>query len=97
MVKPTVAAALQRRPITDPGAIIFTKVPPAQHPSRESTDFSWVTVRSEETLLRLLRPAARTQLRWKRSRATIHRWGLGSVFLNVNETGRRLLRILPQP
>jgi hypothetical protein len=25
------------------------------------------------------------------------RWGRGSTFIEVNETGRRLLRILPQP
>jgi hypothetical protein len=27
----------------------------------------------------------------------ISRWGRGSVFIEVNENGRRLLRILPQP
>jgi hypothetical protein len=27
----------------------------------------------------------------------IRRWGRGSIFLDVSETGLRLLRILPQP
>jgi hypothetical protein len=27
----------------------------------------------------------------------ISRWGRGSILVNMNETGRRLLRILPQP
>jgi hypothetical protein len=36
---------------------------------------------------------------WRKSRVArdISRWGRGSVFLDVNENGRRLLRVLPGP
>jgi hypothetical protein len=57
----------------------------------------WVTVRTEETLLRLLKASGATTAEMEEIERDISRWGRGSIFIDVNETGRRLLRILPQP
>jgi hypothetical protein len=57
----------------------------------------WVTVRTEATLLRLLKASGATAPEMEEIVRDISRWGRGSIFIDVNETGRRLLRILPQP
>jgi pimeloyl-CoA synthetase len=51
----------------------------------------------DETLLRLLKKCGVTDTDMEEIERDISRWGRGSVFIDVNETGRRLLRILPQP
>jgi hypothetical protein len=57
----------------------------------------WVTVRTEETLLRLLKASGATPGELEEIERDIQRWGRGSTFIEVNEIERRLLRILPQP
>jgi hypothetical protein len=57
----------------------------------------WVTVRTQETLLRLLQARGATPAEMDEIERDAGRWGRGSTFIRVNETGRRLLRILPQP
>jgi hypothetical protein len=57
----------------------------------------WVTVRTQETLLRLLKASGATPSDMDEIERDISRWGRGSIFIDVNENGRRLLRILPQP
>jgi hypothetical protein len=54
----------------------------------------WVTVRTGETLLRLLRASGASVEDMEEIERGISRWGRGSVFIEVNDTGRRLL---PQP
>jgi hypothetical protein len=53
----------------------------------------WVTVRTDETLLRLLKASGATPAEMDEIERDIARWSRGSVFVDVNETGRRLLRI----
>ena len=58
-----------------------------------------VTVRTEATLLRLLKASGATPAEMdeiERDMKQQGRGGRGSTFIEVNETGRRLLRILPQ-
>jgi hypothetical protein len=57
----------------------------------------WVTVSTEATLLRLLKASGATPTDMEEIERDIRRWGRGSIFLDVSETGLRLLRILPQP
>ena len=57
----------------------------------------WVTVRTGATLLRLLKASGATVAEMEEIERDISRWGRGSSFIEVNEIGRRLLRILPQP
>jgi hypothetical protein len=52
---------------------------------------------TEETLLRLLKASGATPGELEEIERDIQRWGRGSTFIEVNEIGRRLLRILPQP
>jgi hypothetical protein len=54
-------------------------------------------VRTEETLLRLLKASGATAAAMEEIERDISRWGRDSIFIDVNETGCRLLRILPQP
>jgi hypothetical protein len=51
-------------------------------------------VRTQETLLRLLRRC--NPVRDGEIERDMKQQGRGSTFITVNETGRRLLRILPQ-
>jgi hypothetical protein len=57
----------------------------------------WVTVSTEATLLRIFRASGATPADMEEIERDIARWGRGSILIDVNETGRRLLRILPQP
>ena len=56
----------------------------------------WVTVRTEATLLRLLKASGATPAEMDEIERDMKQQGRGSTFIEVNETGRRLLRILPQ-
>jgi hypothetical protein len=53
-------------------------------------------MQTEETLLRLFKASGATTAEMDEAERDIRRWGRGSTFIEVNETGRRLLRILPQ-
>jgi hypothetical protein len=53
----------------------------------------WVTVRSEETLLRLLKASGANPAQMEEIENSIRQWGRGSTFISVNDTGRRLLQI----
>jgi hypothetical protein len=53
----------------------------------------WVTVRTEETLLRLLKASSATTAQMEEIERDIARWVRGSTLIDVNETGLRLLRI----
>jgi hypothetical protein len=53
----------------------------------------WVTVRTDETLLRLLKASGANPEQMGEIIRDINRWGRGSTFLELIETGRRLLRI----
>jgi hypothetical protein len=57
----------------------------------------WVTVRTQEMLIRLLNACGASQAELEEVEGDAGRWGRGSTFISVNETGSRLLRILPQP
>ena len=57
----------------------------------------WVMVRTEATLLRLLKASGATTAEMGEIERDMSRWGRGNTFIEVNETGRRLLRILPHP
>jgi hypothetical protein len=54
-----------------------------------------MTVRTEETLLHLLRACGATTAELDEIERDMKQQGRGSTFINVNETGRRLLRIVP--
>lgn len=54
-------------------------------------------VRTQETLLRLLKASGATPSEMEEIERDMKQQGRGSTFITVNETGRRLLRILPQP
>ena len=54
----------------------------------------WITVRTDETLLRLFKASGATPTQMDEIERDIKRWGRGSTLLDVNETGRLLLRIL---
>jgi hypothetical protein len=56
----------------------------------------WITVRRDETLLRLLQACGATPAELGEVARSMVRLGRGSTYIDVNETGRRLLRILPQ-
>jgi hypothetical protein len=53
----------------------------------------WVTVRTDETLLRLLKASGATPVQLEEVARDMERWGRGSTFIDCNDTGRRLLRI----
>jgi hypothetical protein len=55
-----------------------------------------VTVRTEATLLRLLKASGATTAEMDEVERDIRRWGRGSTLIDVNETGRRLMRIVTQ-
>jgi hypothetical protein len=57
----------------------------------------WVTVRTNATLLRLLQASGASPTELDEIERDMKQQGRGSTFIEVNETGRRLLRILPQP
>jgi hypothetical protein len=57
----------------------------------------WVTVRTEETLLRLFKASGATPAEMEEIERDMKQQGRGSTFIEVNETERRLLRILPRP
>jgi hypothetical protein len=57
----------------------------------------WVTVRTDATLLRLLKCAGASAGQMDEIERDMKQQGRGSTLIEVNETGRRLLRILPQP
>jgi hypothetical protein len=57
----------------------------------------WVTVRTEATLLRLLKASGANVAELEEIERDMKQQGRGSTFITVNETGRRLLRVLPQP
>jgi hypothetical protein len=57
----------------------------------------WVMVRTEETLLRLLKASGATPAELDEIERDMKQQGRSSTFISVNETGRRLLRILPEP
>jgi hypothetical protein len=57
----------------------------------------WVTVRTEATLLRLLKASGATLVEMDEIERDMKQQGRGSTFIDANETGLRLLRILPQP
>jgi hypothetical protein len=57
----------------------------------------WVTVRTEETLLRLLKASGATTAELEEIERDVKQQGRGSTLIDINEIGRRLLRILPQP
>jgi hypothetical protein len=57
----------------------------------------WVTVRTKQTLLRLLQACGATPAAMEEIERDAGRWGRGSTFITVNETGCRLLRISPLP
>jgi hypothetical protein len=54
-------------------------------------------MQTEETLLRLLKANGATLAEMEEIERDMKQQGRGSTFIEVNETGRRLLRILPQP
>jgi hypothetical protein len=56
----------------------------------------WVTIQTEETLLRLFKASGAITADMDEIERDVKRWGRGSALIDVNETGRRLLRILPQ-
>jgi hypothetical protein len=51
----------------------------------------WVTVRSDLTLLRLLKASGATPAELEEVQGDMKQQGRGSTFIEVNETGRRLL------
>jgi hypothetical protein len=53
----------------------------------------WVTVRTEATLLRLLKASGAKPAELEEIERDMKQQGRGSTFIDVNETGRRLLRI----
>jgi hypothetical protein len=53
----------------------------------------WVTVRTDETLLRLLKASGANPEQMGEIIRDMNRWGRASTFLELTETGRRLLRI----
>lgn len=53
----------------------------------------WVTVRTDITLLRLLKASGATQVQLDEVAHDMARWGWGSTFIEVTETGRLLMRI----
>ena len=53
----------------------------------------WVTLDTEETLLRLLKASGATMAELEEIERDMKQQGWGSTFIEVNETGRRLLRI----
>ncbi len=65
-------------------------------PDSKTLISGWVTVRTEETLLRPLKASGATPAEMGEIERDIRRWGRASTFSDINETGRRLLRILPQ-
>jgi len=54
-----------------------------------------VTVRTEATLLRLLKARGATPIEMDEIERDMKQQGRGSTFIDANETGLRLLRILP--
>jgi hypothetical protein len=56
-----------------------------------------VTVRTEATLLRLLKASGANVAELDEIERDMKQQGRGSAFIEINENGRRLLRILPQP
>jgi hypothetical protein len=56
----------------------------------------WVTIQTEETLLRLFKASGATPAEMEEIERDMKQQGRGSTFIEVNETGRRLLCILPQ-
>jgi hypothetical protein len=55
----------------------------------------WVTVRTDETLVRLLKASGATLAELDEIQRDMKQQGRGSTFIEVNEIGRRLLRIEP--
>jgi hypothetical protein len=53
-------------------------------------------VRTQETLLRLLKASGATPSEMEEIERDMKQQSRGSTCITVNETGRRLLRILPQ-
>jgi hypothetical protein len=53
----------------------------------------WVTVRDDSTLLRLFRACGASKSNIAEIQRDMARWGRGSTWLALNETGRRLLRV----
>ena len=53
----------------------------------------WLTIRKEETLLRLLVASGATPEQMEEVERDIKQWGGGSALIGVTETGRLLLRI----
>jgi hypothetical protein len=70
---------------------------PLLSPDCQTLISGWVTVRTEATLLRLLKASGATAAEMDEIERDIRRWGRSSSFIDVNETGRQLLRILPEP
>ena len=57
----------------------------------------WSPSAPRKTLLRLLKASGGSPAEMEEIECDMKQQGLGSTFIEVNETGRRLLRILPQP
>jgi hypothetical protein len=53
----------------------------------------WLTVQEDETLLRVLAASGATPAQLDEVVKDMRRWGRGSTFIEVNDAGRRLLRI----
>jgi hypothetical protein len=53
----------------------------------------WLTVRKDETLLRLFKASGATPEQMEEVQRDMKLWGRGSAFIEVTETGRLLLRI----
>jgi hypothetical protein len=53
----------------------------------------WLTVQEDETLLRVLAASGATPAQLDEVVKDMRRWGRGSTFIDINDAGRRLLRI----
>jgi hypothetical protein len=56
----------------------------------------WVTVRTDATLLRLLKASGANPAQMDEIERDMRQQTRGSTFIDVNETGRRLLRVGPK-
>jgi hypothetical protein len=62
-------------------------------PNHQTQTSPWLDVASEGTLLRLLRAAGATEDTMAEVEADIRRWNRGSVWIDVSEQGKKLLRL----
>jgi hypothetical protein len=62
----------------------------ADHRTRISP---WISIAKESTLLRLLRASGATEENMAEVEADIARWSRGSIWIDVTEQGKKLLRL----